>query len=103
MSKSQELALFLAEDLKKKPLTCDDSAHEMLKLVQREMNESTLNCPILLEKLYNAVKNVLPSSIEAERSFSSSNNLITKLRTSLGDDTIDTLAFLRSDINGQYQ
>ena len=38
----------------------------------------------------------MPSSIESERAFSVTGNFVTKLRTNLGDDTIDALVFLKS-------
>ena len=50
----------------------------------------------LLSKLFNALKTIVPSSIESERAFSVTGNFVTKLRTNLGDDTIDALVFLKS-------
>ena len=50
----------------------------------------------LLSKLFNALKTIVPSSIESERAFSVTGNFVTKLRTNLGDDTIDALVFLKT-------
>ena len=50
----------------------------------------------LLNKLYEALKTIPPSSIESERAFSITGQFITKLRTQLGDDSIDSLVYLKS-------
>ena len=52
--------------------------------------------PSMLETLYNALKSIPPSSVEAERCFSAAGLFVTKIRTSLRDDTLDTLCFLRA-------
>lgn len=49
-----------------------------------------------MELCYNALKTIQPTSVESERAFSVSGNLCTKLRSRLGDKTIDELCFLRS-------
>ena len=55
--------------------------------------ETTGKRPSSLEKIYNPMLNDPPSSTEAERSFSAADLFITKLRTSLNDDTIHNLCF----------
>ncbi|KRX12786.1 hypothetical protein T07_11503 [Trichinella nelsoni] len=52
--------------------------------------------PKTLQKLYDALINVSPASCEAYRSFSGAALFVTKLRSSLKDETIDTLCLLRS-------
>lgn len=47
-----------------------------------------------LEKLYNALKTIPPTSIESERAFSAAGLFITKIRSSLSDSAIDNLCFL---------
>ena len=49
-----------------------------------------------LENLYQAMKTIPATSVEAERAFSAVGLFVTKLRTSLGDSTIDALLTLRS-------
>ena len=73
---------------------------DILKSIRKEMAvlESTLKRPSMLESIFNALNTVTPSSIEAERSFSAAGLFVTKLRTSLKDDTVDTLCFLRSHL-----
>ena len=48
-----------------------------------------------IEKLANAIKNISVSSVEAERIFSITGSYITKIRSSLGDQTVDDLVFLK--------
>ena len=50
----------------------------------------------LFEQMYNALLTIPPSSVEAEKCFSAAGLFVTKLRTSLNDETIDLLCFLRS-------
>ena len=89
----------MAQQRKKNSSGFEDSYTKMYKAITKEMGvyESTMKRPELLQKFYKALTTIPPSSIESERSFSSANNLVTKLRTQLGDRTIDMLIFLRSD------
>ena len=70
--------------------------------------ETTLEGPICLQKLYRAYT-LPPTSVEAERTFSSAGLFITKLRTSLNDTSDDCLCFwrkylinLKKDQNGDW-
>jgi len=49
-----------------------------------------------LEQAYNYLLSIPPTSVEAERAFSATGVLCTKLRSRLDDRTLDTLCFLRS-------
>jgi hypothetical protein len=49
-----------------------------------------------LSLAYNFLKGIVPTSVESERAFSSSGYICNKIRSSLNDDTIDHLCFLRS-------
>ena len=51
--------------------------------------------PPILEKLYEALKGIPVSSVEAERVFSTTGNFSTKLRSRLGDETLSALVFLK--------
>ena len=55
-----------------------------------------------LEMIYQMILTVPPTSVEAERVFSSSAFLCNKFRTRLGDITLDHLCFIRNNHN-QYQ
>lgn len=49
-----------------------------------------------LQLVYSHLLSIPPTSVEAERAFSSAGLLCTRIRSRLGDDTLDTLCFLRS-------
>jgi len=57
--------------------------------------EATGQRPAYLEKVYNAIKSLPPTSVEAERAFSAAGLFITKLRSRLSDDSVNLLCFLR--------
>lgn len=99
LSKAEELEEVLSGKKKiaeKKKPRC--TSQGLLQNLKREMAvfESSGDRPSSLEKLYRALLSLPPSSIEAERSFSAAGLFVTKLRTSLNDETIDTLCFLRA-------
>ncbi|KAJ8729444.1 hypothetical protein PYW08_000536 [Mythimna loreyi] len=49
-----------------------------------------------LLKVYKALKSIPPTSVECERAFSSAGLMCNKIRSSLSDDSLDALVFLRS-------
>lgn len=49
-----------------------------------------------LEKLYNALMTIPPTSIESERAFSAAGLFVTKIRSKLSDGAIDNLCFLKN-------
>ena len=52
-----------------------------------------------LAKVYNALLSVPPTSVEVERSFCAAGLFVSNLRTSLKDETIDSLCFLRANLS----
>ena len=46
--------------------------------------------------LLEALDSIPPISVESERAFSAAGLFITKIRSRLGDDTLDSLCFLKS-------
>ena len=48
-----------------------------------------------LEQAYKYLLSIPPTSIEAERAFSAAGYIGNKIRSRLGDDTLDALLFLR--------
>jgi len=52
--------------------------------------------PETLEKLYQALCTIPPTSVESERAFSAVGLFVTKIRSSLEDNTIDALLTLRN-------
>ena len=49
-----------------------------------------------LTLLLEALDSIPPTSVESERAFSAAGLFITKIRSRLGDDTLDSLCFLKS-------
>lgn len=49
-----------------------------------------------LKLIYDCLQTIPPTSVEAERAFSSAGYLCNKIRSNLKDDTLDQLCFLRS-------
>ena len=54
-----------------------------------------------LEKLYQYLNLVKPSSVESERSFSTAGRFVTRYRASLSDKNFSTLVFLRHYFKSQ--
>jgi hypothetical protein len=71
---------------------------EILTFLKREMSvfDATGARTDTLEKIYDALCTLPPTSVEAERAFSAAGIFITKLRCSLNDLSVDMLCFLRS-------
>ena len=63
---------------------------EVLHQVKREMTifESTGERPACLQKIFRAIKTLPPTSVEAERAFSSAGLFITKFDLSLATDLL---------------
>ena len=58
--------------------------------------EATMECPKILKTLKSCLNSLPSSSVEAERCFSAAGLFISKLRSSLSDEMIDSLCFARS-------
>ena len=88
-----------AIQIKTKVMKCSNNVNYSLKtIVKQELQlfDSTTNRSSNIDKLAQALKTIPPSSVEAERAFSSAGLFITKLRTKLSDKSIDCLCFLRT-------
>jgi hAT family C-terminal dimerisation region len=48
-----------------------------------------------LSKCYKYLKSIPPTSVESKRCFSTSGKIVTNLRCSMNDDTLDAISFLR--------
>ena len=75
-------------------LTCLNSLTYFSK--ECEMFENTGEKTLRLRLLHENLKTVPPTSIESERAFSSFGLYVTKLRSRLGDRSIDSLCFLKT-------
>ena len=95
-TKLEELKDFL-EMTTPTPSLSHSTLSEVLHQVKREMAifESTGERPACLQKIFRAIKTLPPTSVEAERAFSSAGLFITKIRSQLSDRSIDSLCFLR--------
>ena len=69
--------------------------NENLKREFQYFDRNMKRTPIL-EKLYEALLTVQPTSTQSERNFSLAGGVVTKTRTSLGDKEVDKLCFLKS-------
>jgi len=58
--------------------------------------EATEECPKVLKSLKSCLNSLPPSSVEAERCFSAAGLFVSKLRSSLSDEMVDSLRFARS-------
>ena len=68
----------------------------MTKAIRKELE----NLPIsgrtgMVALSYNWLKGIVPTSVESERVFSTVGNIVTKVRSSLGDEVVDALCFLK--------
>lgn len=54
-----------------------------------------------LQNVYDFLMTIVPTSVESERAFSAAGYICTKIRSSLNDETIDCLCFLRAYFNKQ--
>ncbi|GFT53264.1 uncharacterized protein TNCV_4233581 [Trichonephila clavipes] len=104
------------EILKEKPLALDEKLEKAIysktkvlycstkkstsfnKIMKQEMQlfDSTENPSPNIIKLYDALKTILPTSVETERAFSAAGLFVTKLRTRMTDKSINCLCFLKS-------
>lgn len=50
---------------------------------------------------YSWLKDIVPTSVESERVFSTVGNIVTKVRSSLGDEAVDALCFLKCYYRGR--
>ena len=56
-----------------------------------------------LTLIYNYLLSIQPTSVESERAFSVAGLICTRIRSRMGDNSLNNLCFLRSYINNQLQ
>ena len=97
LSKASQLEMLISNDKGAMKRRRSRTTPDLLKELKLEMAvfESTGKRPNSLEALYQALITVPPTSVEAERCFSAAGLFVTKLRTSLNDETIDRLCFFK--------
>jgi len=74
------------------------NSKELLKVIRQEMTlfENGGTRGRYLQLAYDYIMSIPPTSVEAERAFSAAGIVCSRLRTRLGDETLDSLCFLRS-------
>ena len=70
-------------------------------LMARAIRKELENLPVsgrtgMVALSYNWLKCIVPTSVESERMFSTVGNIVTKVRSSLSDEAVDALCFLKS-------
>ena len=78
--------------------TQDNSSSRVENALKAEMAlfQGNGNRGVNLQRLYEYLTTVPPTSVEAGRAFSAAGTLCTKIRSSLGDESLDALCFMRS-------
>jgi len=71
---------------------------QLQTVIKQEMKllKATGKRPSKLEQLFRALSSIPPTSVEPERAFSAAGLFATKLRSRLGDKSVNALGFLRS-------
>lgn len=77
------------------PTTTGNNSLDLILKREMTLFECGGNRGKYLEAAYTYVKSIPPTSVEAERAFSSAGYLCNKIRSNLSDETLDTLSFLR--------
>ena len=94
---TEELDLLLNKEKKYQDSIKIDVSTE--KLIKNEMkifeSHPYHKRPETLEKIFLSLKSIPPSSVEAERAFSSASFFEPKIRGNLSDETLTSLVFLR--------
>jgi hypothetical protein len=81
-----------------KPLLAKKQDDDSMATVKKEMTlyEEGGSKGIYLQTAYNCLLTVPPSSVESERAFSAAGLLCSKIRSSMSDEVLDELVFLRA-------
>ena len=97
-TETEELNRRLAIAIKESEKICVPTTNNFNKILKKEMLlfEDSGKMPLNLEKLFNALKCIQPTSTESERVFSTSSNFCSKKRSNLSDKSINMLCFLKS-------
>ena len=80
-----------------KPKPVDMTKSQARKTLQKEMDvyEATGEKSTNLKKLYEALKQIPPTSVASERAFSCSGNIVPKRRSRMSDNVISDIIFLQ--------
>ena len=64
--------------------------------LEMKLLEATVKRSSKLEQLFRALSSISPTAVKAERTFSAAGLFATKLRSRLGDKSVNALGFLRN-------
>ena len=93
----EEVLNFVVKDSKSKTCKPTGSLTGLSKLIHQEManfDKSTTR-GVYLQKCYDMLATIKPTSVESERAFSAGGYFCSKIRSKLAPSTIDTLCFIR--------
>lgn len=97
-SKLNELLHKNCEPVGAEKVSEKESSNSLLKIIKSEMElfENKNDEGVHLSLIYDWLKNIKPTSVEAERVFSSSGYICNKVRSRLNDETLSNICFLKS-------
>jgi hypothetical protein len=74
------------------------NSHDEFRAISKEMLvfEATGKRTSNLDLLFHAFETIPPTSVESERAFSAAGLFVTKIRSRMSDDLLDTLCFLKA-------
>ena len=96
LSKAEKLDELLNDAMEDTDISAIQFHHPANASDQLVNFSQTKVCSPLLKNLFDALKTMPSSSIESEGAFSITGQFVTKLRTSLGDDSIDALVYKKA-------
>lgn len=100
---SLKLSLANAIMASKRPMAEVRPDDSITLLRQLKLYEATGTKTSTLQKLYDSLMTIKPTSTESERVFSISGSIVTKKRVGLSDHSIDVLCFLKTYFKNQQQ
>ena len=99
LSYQERLEMHLQKSKELLPDSSDESAQICQNLIDQEFNlfeqSAGKERSKYVNRLFKSLSGIPPTSVESERSFSATGLFCTKIRSSLGDKTLDALLFLR--------
>ena len=102
---SQSYKEFIEKNVQDSEAALQSRKSSALTNIKREMTlyESSGNRGRMLEQIYTALLSIPPTSVEAERIFSAAGLFMSKVRTRLNDESMDSLCILRSHFKTKYK
>ena len=103
LSFQEKMSLHIQQSKNTLPSTSASAVEIGDKLIEQEFKLFEYNGgterPKYLQLLHEGLNSIPPTSVEPERSFSATGLFSTKIRSRLGDDSLNALLFLRQYFN----